>query len=77
MTVQTLKIGKERFVLLREKDYRALKAKVGKNGNITPRKTHRLSAQDRGDIAEAKRRLADPNDRSIPWEKAKKELGLG
>ena len=28
MTVQTVKLGRERFVLLREKDYRDLKAKA-------------------------------------------------
>ena len=73
MTVQTLKLGKERFVVMREKDYRALKAKVGKNGGVAARKGRRLSAQDRGDIAEAKRREKEP---ALPYSELRKELGL-
>jgi hypothetical protein len=71
MTVQTLKLGRERFVLLKEKDYRDLKAKASKRES--PRKTRRLTAQDRGDIAEAKRRLGEP---SRPYSELRKELGL-
>ena len=32
--------------------------------------------EDRGDAEEAKRRLADPREVPIPYEKARKELGL-
>jgi hypothetical protein len=32
MTVQTVKLGRERFVLLREKDYRELKPKANRAG---------------------------------------------
>ena len=68
MTVQTLKLGRERFVLLREKDFRDLKAKAR-----PVRTARRLSAQDRGDIAEAKRRRDEP---TRPYAELRKELGL-
>jgi hypothetical protein len=68
MTVQTLKLGRERFVLLKEKDYRDLKAKAR-----PVRTKRRLSAQDRGDIAEARRRRQEP---SRPYSELRKELGL-
>ena len=74
MTVQTVKLGRERFVLLKEKDYRQLKAKA--LGAKPAVKRRRLTAQDRGDIAEARRRLADPNEKPIPYEQVRKELGL-
>ena len=54
MTVQTLKLGRERFVLLREKDYRELKDKA--RPARAPSKTRRLTAQDRRDLPEANRR---------------------
>jgi hypothetical protein len=68
MTVQTLKLGGERFVLIKEKDYRDLKAKVR-----SVRAKHRLSTRDRGDIAEAKRRSQEP---ARPYAELRKELGL-
>ena len=73
VTVQTLKLRGQRYVLLREKDFNALKikARTGKPG-----KGRRLTAQERGDVAEALRRLSDPNDREIPYEQARKRLGL-
>jgi len=75
MTVQTVKLGRERFVLLKEKDYRQLKAKAARHD--APRRSRKLTAQDRGDIAEARRRLSDPSDRVIPYdERARKGLGL-
>jgi hypothetical protein len=73
MTVQTLKVGRERFVLLKEKDYRQLKAKADGHG---PSRKRKLTAQDRGDIAEAKRRMKDRSDEIIPYEEARKRLGL-
>jgi hypothetical protein len=74
VTVQTLKLRGERYVLLREKDFNALKVKAASS---KPGKTRRLTAQDRGDIAEAARRVSDPGDREIPYEQARKRLGLG
>ena len=75
MTIQTVKLGRERYVVMREKDYRQLKA--GKPvASKTRGKRRRLTRQDRSDIAEAKRRLNDANDRIIPYEQARKQLGL-
>jgi len=71
MTVQTVKLGRERFVLLREKDYHDLKAKAGEARPA--RKRRRLTAQDRGDIAEARRRRSEP---TRPYAELRKELGL-
>jgi PHD/YefM family antitoxin component YafN of YafNO toxin-antitoxin module len=74
MTVQIVKLGRERFVLLREKDYRQLQALARLNGKAKPvRKARRLTAQDRGDIAEAKRRENEP---ARPYSELRKELGL-
>lgn len=73
MVVQTLKLGRQRFVLLKEKDYQALKAKS--QGKAVSR-TRRLSAQDRKDLAEARRILADPNEAPMPYAQVRKELGL-
>lgn len=74
MTVQTLKLGRERFVVLPEKDYRDLKAKAKAKAKPRPVGTGRtLSPQDRGDIAEAKRRRDEP---ARPYTELRKELGL-
>lgn len=56
--------------MLREKDYRDLKAKAAARPKLTGR---RLSAQDRGDIAEALRRRDEP---VRPYAELRKELGL-
>ncbi|MGD0462748.1 MAG: hypothetical protein ABSB74_09690 [Tepidisphaeraceae bacterium] len=71
MTVQTVKLGRERFVLLKEKDYQQLKAKAARQD--APRPSRRLTAQDRGDIAEARRRRNEP---AHPYSQLRKELGL-
>jgi len=54
-----LNLGGRRFVVIPEGEYRQLKAKATRNGKPTPSK-RRLSRQDRGDIAESRRRLAEP-----------------
>lgn len=66
MPVQRLTIAGKRFVVMPESEYRALKSKPDRNGH-----KQRLTAQDRGDIAEAKRRSSE---KSIPWEQLKSEL---
>ena len=79
MTVQTVKLAGKKFVIVAEKDYRDLKAQaaLAANGAAHGRsKTRRLTAQDRGDIAQARRRLADPEEKPIPYEQVRKELGL-
>jgi hypothetical protein len=65
MTVQTLKIGKERLVVLRERDYKMLL-----------RHLERDRAQDARDVAEAQRRLRDPRRKTIPLSQLKAQLGL-
>ncbi len=61
-TVQTLTLGKRKFVVVPEKDFRRLQ-----------RKAEEISAQDKGDIAEAKRREHEP---SVPLGAVRKRLGL-
>lgn len=61
--------------MLREKDYRELKARAA-TGQSTRSKPRRLTTQDRGDIAEARRRLADPKEMPIPYAQVRMELGL-
>jgi PHD/YefM family antitoxin component YafN of YafNO toxin-antitoxin module len=62
MTVQTLKMGKQKFVVIPEKEFRRLQ-----------KKAEEISAQDRGDIAEAKRREHEP---SVSLDSVRKRLGL-
>jgi hypothetical protein len=63
VTPQTLRIGKERMVLLRERDYKKLLAQIGLE--------HELDA---GDAAESRRRMKEPGGTSLA--KLKKKLGL-
>jgi hypothetical protein len=62
MTIQTLTLGKRKFVVIPEKDFRRLQRKAGE-----------ISNQDKGDIAEAKRREHEP---AVPLEAVRKRLGL-
>ena len=62
MTVQTVKLAGKRFVIVPEKDFRRLQEKA-----------EEISVQDKGDIAEAKRREHEP---SVPLEAVRKRLGL-
>jgi hypothetical protein len=71
MTIQTVKLGRERFVLLKEKDFRELKAKAARH--YSPSRPRRLTAQDKGDIAEARRRR---NKLAHPYSELRKEFGL-
>jgi hypothetical protein len=81
VTVQTLKLRGQRYVLLRERDFNTLKQKAQggksrKSSSAGSRTTRRLTAQDRGDITEAMRRLNDPDDKEVSYEQARKRLGL-
>ena len=58
-------------MLLKEKDYRQLQAKAVRQD--APRPSRRLTAQDRGDIAEAHRRRDEP---AHPYSVLRKEVGL-
>jgi hypothetical protein len=63
MTTQTLKIGKERLVVLRERDYRKLLAQIGQEHEA-----------DAGDAAESRRRTKEPGGKTLA--QLKKKLGL-
>ena len=54
MTVQTLKIGKERMVVMRERDYKKLLRTAGQQ-----------ATQDAGDVAESWRRMREPGGISL------------
>jgi hypothetical protein len=72
MTIQTVKLAGKKFVIVPEKDYRSLKAQAALAGSGRS-KPRRLTAQDRGDIAEARRRAKEP---SRPYQELREELGL-
>jgi hypothetical protein len=71
MSVQTVKLGGKEFVILPKREYERLA------GN--PPKRRRQSEQDKGDIAEANRRLralARGRTKTIPLKDLAAELGL-
>jgi len=76
MATQTLILGGKRYVVLPEKEYRALRERSKRSNGSPRRAAHRMTEQDWGDVAEAKRRLANPNRKLIPLSKLKRELGL-
>ncbi len=63
MTLQTLKIGKERVVVLRERDYRKLLAQIGAE--------HELDA---GDETESRRRMKEKGGTTLAQLKKKLRL---
>ena len=63
MTLQTLKIGKERLVVLREQDYKKLLARIGAE--------HELDA---GDAAESRSRMKERGGMTLA--QLKKKLAL-
>jgi hypothetical protein len=70
-----LTLSGKRFVVLPEREYRKLKAKAeGKPVGRSVRGTRRPSTQEAGDIAESKRRLANP--RRVPAEDVFRQLGV-
>lgn len=73
MAAAMLNLSGRKFVVIPEKEYRKLKAEAARNGKAQ-RTRGKLSKQERGDIAEASRRLANP--RWISHEQLKAELGL-
>lgn len=62
MTLSTLKLGGTEYVVLRKKDYQQLerRAKQTDQQASRPARRNRLSAQDRGDVAESRRRMKEP-----------------
>jgi hypothetical protein len=77
MAVQTVKLAGKRFVILPEKEFQNLQrqAKSTSSERGVGRMT-RQAARDRADIALAKKRLADPHEKPIPYEQVRRELGL-
>jgi hypothetical protein len=65
MAVQTIKLGRKKFVILPEKDFQRMSKTLDE-----------LAAQDRADIRLARKRLGDPKEKPIPYESVRKELGL-
>lgn len=63
MTTQNLTLGKRKFVVVAEKDFRELQ-----------RQAEAISRQDEGDIAEAKRRKVQGPSR--PYAELRQKLGL-
>jgi hypothetical protein len=77
MTLQTVKLAGKRFVIVAENDFRDLqrRAKAGKL-SIVRRVRRKATTKDRADVELARQRLADPNERPVPYEQVRRELGL-
>ena len=63
MTVQAVKLAGKNFVIVPEKDFRRLQARA-----------EELDAQDRGDVAESRRRMKQPGGKSLV--EVRKKLGI-
>ncbi len=68
----TLNIAGRKFVVISAEEYRQLKANAARNGKSTTKR--RPTRQERGDVAESMRRLADP--RRIPATQVFRKLGI-
>ncbi len=73
MPAVTLTLSGRKFVVIPEKEYRELKANTARNGKRV-RTKRRVSKQDRGDIAESRRRLAEPG--RVPADQVFRKLGI-
>ncbi len=80
MTVQTLTLGKRKFVVVPEKDFRRLQEKARRNlGEGKVAVAEGSSAEDRRDAAILRRRLAEMRrrgERPVLYSKLRSELGL-
>jgi len=65
MTLQTVKLAGKRFVIVPEKEFQRMSNALNE-----------FAARDRADIRLAKKRMGDPKQKPIPYEKVRKELGL-
>jgi hypothetical protein len=72
VSAQTIKLAGKRFVILPESEYRALREKKT-NGRARTGRRASASAQDLGDIAEAKRRRREP---TVALASVRARLGL-
>jgi len=73
MAAATLKLGKQKYVVIPEGEYRQLKAKATRNAQ-TSKARRRPNRQERGDVAEAMRRLAEPG--GTPAAEVFRKLGV-
>jgi hypothetical protein len=64
-SIATLKIGGREYVVMPRKDFERLR-----------RKAELLTDEDAADIQESVRRLSDPREKRVAWEKVKKSAGL-
>ena len=69
----TLNIAGRKFVVIPADEYRQLKAKAARTPKAT-RPKRQASRQERGDIAESARRLADPA--RTPADQVFRKLGI-
>ncbi len=77
MTVKRLKLAGKEFVILSRRDYVSMRDRLKiRTAKLPGKAKHKMSRQDYGDVAEAKRRLADPNDREWSLADVKRELGF-
>jgi antitoxin Phd len=72
-TVNRVAFGKERIVLERRGEDVAVLVSV-EDAALLERLSEKI--EDAKDVEEALRRLADPNDKPIPYDKVRKKLGL-
>jgi PHD/YefM family antitoxin component YafN of YafNO toxin-antitoxin module len=63
MTVQTVKLGGKSFVIVPEKDFRRLQQRAAD-----------ITAQDRGDVAESRRRMKERGGKTLA--QIRRELAL-
>lgn len=75
MTVKSLKLGGRDYVIIPKKDFQYLQERAKRTARPA-RRSRRLTEQERGDVAEAERRLGDSGDRAVPYEEARRRLGL-
>lgn len=65
MTVQTLRLSGKEYTLVPSKEFRRMAEELA-----------HYQAEMAWDLAVTKRRLKDRKDRPVPWEQAKRRLGL-
>jgi predicted protein tyrosine phosphatase len=68
MTVGTLKIDGRKFRIISEDEYKAIRASM--------RLQQRQAREDTAELAQAQRRIKDPNRKVVPLARLKAELGL-
>jgi hypothetical protein len=74
MAVQMLTLGGKRFVIMPESEYRKLKPKATNRKKTPNGRISKMSKQDVGDLAEHRRRLAEPGGVSL--DEVRRRLGV-